>query len=192
MLPETPAVAAALSVAERHFSPALLNHSVRTYAWAAMYRQAHGIACDEELLCVGSLLHDIALTPSFDSHTVAFEEAGGDLARVFAYAAGWPPPRSDRLAEIIVLHMRGDVSADADPEAHVLQVATSFEIVGRHADEFPPDARTATVRAYPRLGFSSEFLSAFEDQAGRKPHCAAAASIRQDLATRITGNPLDA
>ncbi|MET7397903.1 HD domain-containing protein [Dactylosporangium sp. NPDC005572] len=192
MLPDTPAVAAALSVAERHCSPALLNHSVRTYAWGAMYRQAHGIACDDELLCVGSLLHDIALTPSFDSHTVPFEEAGGDLARVFAYAAGWPPPRADRIAQIIVLHMRDDVSAAADPEAHVLQVATSWEIIGRHADEFPPDARAATLRRYPRLGFTSEFLADFEDQAVRKPHCAAAASIRRDLATRITLNPLDA
>jgi hypothetical protein len=35
--PETPAAAAALSVATRFYSPALLNHTVRSYLWGAMH-----------------------------------------------------------------------------------------------------------------------------------------------------------
>ncbi|WP_433219733.1 HD domain-containing protein [Dactylosporangium sp. CS-047395] len=191
MLPDTPAIAAALSVAERHFSPAMLNHSVRSYEWAAAYGTARGIDRDDELVGVAALLHDIALAASFDSHTVPFEEAGGDLARVFGRAAGWSAARSDRVAEIIVTHMRDDVSAADDPESHLLQVATSWEIVGRWQEEFPPDVRAATLDRYPRLGFAEEFLGYFEDQARRKPASAAAASVRRNLAMRITGNPLD-
>ncbi|MEU7873661.1 HD domain-containing protein [Dactylosporangium sp. NPDC049140] len=191
MLPDTSAVAAALAVAERHCSPALLNHSVRTYAWAAAYATAHGIHRDDELLGVAALLHDIALTPSFDSHTVPFEEAGGDLARVFGRAAGWPAARADRVAEVIVRHMRDDVAADADPESHLLQVASSFEVVGRRREEFPAGLRAATLDRLPRLGFRDEFLARFEDQARRKPDSAAAGSVRRNLAGRITGNPLD-
>ncbi|MFD2351126.1 hypothetical protein ACFSTC_20025 [Nonomuraea ferruginea] len=33
MFPETPAAVAALSVARRFYSPALLNHCVRSYLW---------------------------------------------------------------------------------------------------------------------------------------------------------------
>src|SRR4051812_737639 len=121
MVPETAAVAAAMTVARRYFSPAFLNHSVRCYAWGTLYGQAHGIRGDDELFCVAALLHDIALAPSFDSHTVPFEEAGGDVARVFGLAAGWPADRVDRVGQIIVLHMRDDVAAGVDPEAHLLQ-----------------------------------------------------------------------
>ena len=79
MFPQTPAAAAALSVGTSFYSPALLNHCVRSYLWGTMYGAAHGIAFDDELYYVSSLLHDIGLTEAFDSHTLAFEEAGGDL-----------------------------------------------------------------------------------------------------------------
>ncbi|MED7924398.1 cyanamide hydratase [Nonomuraea sp. LP-02] len=189
--PNTPATAAALSVATRYCSPALLNHCIRSYVWGAMYGAAHAIAFDDELYCVAALLHDAGLTEPFDSHRLPFEEAGGELAWVFGVAAGWPRERAARAREIIVLHMRDDVPAAGDPEAHVLQVATSWEVVGRHAEEFPAPARAAVLARYPRLGFGAEFLGCFKDQAGRKPGSAAAASVRRNVAGRIAANPLE-
>ncbi|MEU1389772.1 MULTISPECIES: HD domain-containing protein [unclassified Nonomuraea] len=191
MFPETPAAAAALSVAGRYCSPALLNHCVRAYLWGAMYGAAHGIAFDDELYYVSALLHDMGLTEPFDSHRLPFEEAGGQLAWVFGTAAGWPAERAERATEIIRLHMRADVSAAADPESHLLQVATSWDVVGRRPAEFAPDARAELLARYPRLGFGAEFLACFEDQARRKPDSAAAASVRNDVAGRIAANPLD-
>lgn len=190
MFPQSPAAAAALSVATRFYSPALLNHSVRSYLWGAMYGRAHGIAFDDELYYVSALLHDIGLTEAFDSHRLAFEDAGGRLAWVFGVAAGWPSERAARVEEIIVLHMRDDVSPDVDPESHLLQIATSWDVVGRRPELFPPDARAETLARYPWLGFGAEFLSCFEDQARRKPGSAAAASVRKDVAGRIAENPL--
>ncbi len=177
MFPETPAAAAALSVATRFHSPALLNHSVRCYLWATMYGTTHGIVFDDELLYVSALLHDIGLTEAFDNCTLPFEVAGGHLAWAFGVAAGWPAERAARAAEIIVLHMRDDVSPAADPESHLLQVATSWEAVGRRPEEFPPEARTEMLARYPWLGFGMEVLANFEDQARRKPDSAAAASV---------------
>jgi hypothetical protein len=109
---------------------------------------------------------------------------------VFGLAAGWPAGRADRLAEVIVLHMRDDVSADADPEAHVLQVATSWDVAGRWPQEFPPPERSAMLARYPRLDFSGRFLACFQDQARRKPGSAAAASVGRDLAGRIAVHSL--
>jgi hypothetical protein len=189
--PQTQAATAALSVAARFYSPALLNHCVRSYSWGAMYGAAHGIAFDDELLYVTAMLHDIALTDAFDSHRLPFEEAGGELAWVFGTAAGWPADRAARALQIIVLHMRDDVSSTADPESHLLQVATSWDVVGRRPEEFPAAARTELLVRYPRLGFGSEFLACFEDQAGRKPGSAAATSIAKNAAVLMTANPLD-
>lgn len=190
--PQTPAATAALSVAGRFYSPALLNHCIRSYLWGALYAAAHGIDFDDELYYVSSLLHDIGLTDPFDSHRVSFEEAGGDLAWVFGVAAGWSAERAARATEIIVLHMRDDVPAAVDPESHLLQVATAWDVAGRRPDEFPADARAKILARYPRQGFGSEFVVYFEDQARRKPNGAAAASIANHGAERIRANPLDA
>jgi hypothetical protein len=137
------------------------------------------------------LLHDIGLTDPFDSHRVSFEEAGGDVAWVFGAAAGWPDDRAARATEIIVLHMRDDVSAAADPESHLLQVATAWDVVGRRPEEFPSETRAEILGRYPRQGFGSEFIACFEDQAKRKPGGAAAASVANNGAERIRANPLD-
>lgn len=191
MFPETPAAAAALSVATRDYSPALLNHCVRSYLWGAMYGRAHGITFDHELYFVSAVLHDMGLTEAFDSHRLPFEEAGGHLAWVFGTAAGWPADRAARVEKIIVLHMRDDVPPAADPEAHLLQVATGWEVVGRRPEEFSPDASAEMLARYPRLGFGAEFLACFKDQARRKPGSAAAASVGRDVAERIAANPLE-
>jgi hypothetical protein len=189
--PQTPAATAALSVATRFYSPALLNHCVRSYLWGATYGAAHGITFDDELYYVSAMLHDIGLTDPFDSHRLAFEEAGGDLAWVFGVAAGWPADRAARATEIIVLHMRDDVPSTIDAESHLLQVATSWDVVGRRPEEFSAEARTEILAGYPRQGFGSEFVACFEDQAGRKPGSAAAASIANNGAARIMANPLE-
>jgi HD domain len=191
MVPTTPAADAALSVATRFCSPALLNHSLRCYLWGAMYGAAHGIAFDDELYYVSALLHDVGLTETFDSHRLPFEDAGAQLAWVFGVAAGWPGQRAARVEEIIALHMRDDVSPADDAESHLLQVATSWEAVGRRPEEFPPDARAEVLARFPRLGFGAEFLACFEDQARRKPGSAAASSVGRDLSSRIAANPLE-
>ena len=49
MFPGTPAAEAALSVATRFCSPALLNHSVRSYLWAAHLGAARAMSVDAEL-----------------------------------------------------------------------------------------------------------------------------------------------
>ena len=191
MFPQTPAAEAALSVATRFYTPALLNHCVRSYLWGSAYAAAHGISFDDELYYVSAMLHDIALTDPFDSHKIAFEEAGGDLAWVFGMATGWSEERAARASEIIVLHMRADVAATVDPESHLLQIATSWDVVGLRPEEFPPDARTEILARYPRIGFGTEFVACFEDQAQRKPNSAAAASIANNGSQRIAANPLD-
>ncbi|GAB2962086.1 HD domain-containing protein [Saccharothrix stipae] len=190
--PDSKAAAAALDVCHEYAEPWLLNHSLRAYSWAVAYAADVDIAHDGELLYVAALLHDLALTAPFDSHTLPFEEAGGHVAWVFAAGAGWGRARRDRLAEVIVLHMRDDVSAEDDPESHLLQVAVSADVSGRGLDRFTEQVKDDVVTRYPRLGFADAFLLRAEDQAERKPDCAIAGLVRDGWAQRVSGNPLDA
>ena len=191
VVPDTAASAAAFEVASAYQSPALLNHSLRAYVWAAAHGMTRGIGFDPELLYVAALFHDLGLVPAFDSHAVSFEEAGGHVARVFAAGAGWPADRRERLAEVIIRHMWPRVDVTADPEGYLLARATETEIIGTNAEDFPPGFRSEVLERYPRLDITGNFLACFEAQAKRKPGSSAAVSVRSGLSTRMAGNPLD-
>jgi hypothetical protein len=192
VVPAGAAPAAALEVATAYHSPALLNHSLRAYLWAAARGAAEGVRFDPELLYVAALFHDLALVPVFDSHTVAFEEAGGHLAGVFAAGAGWPPERRARLSEVIVRHMWPSVDVAADPEGYLLAAATATEVIGRDVDAYPTDFRAEVLERHPRLDLTEQFLACFRSQADRKPDSSAARAVRSGLDARMTGNTLDA
>ncbi|MET9021926.1 HD domain-containing protein [Actinopolymorpha sp. NPDC004070] len=190
--PESAVSAAALEMATAYFSSTMLNHSLRVYVWAAAHGTSQNIHFDPELLFVASLFHDIGLVPEFDSHAVSFEEAGGQVARVFAAGAGWPAERRERLPELISRHVLGDrVDLSMDPEGHLLARAAGVEITGRHADDFSPGFKAEVLQRYPRLSFIEEFLALSHEQAQRKPDSPPATWIRTNLDARMADNPLD-
>jgi hypothetical protein len=189
--PDSSTARAALEVATAYCSPALVNHCLRSYLWGASYGIGHGIGFDADLLFVSAMLHDIGLVAEFDSHTVPFEQAGGHVAWVFGAGAGWPVERRRRAAEIIVRHMWDEVDAGADPERHLLGIATGLDISGRAPGRWPPDFRSEVVRRIPRLALGEEFLDSLEAQARRKPASSAAAAIESGIADRMAANVLD-
>lgn len=182
---------AAQSVCAEYADDALYHHSMRSYFFGAAWAQARGLDFDHELLFVSAMLHDLALTPPFDSHTLPFEEAGGHLAWVFTAGLGWPRERRERAAELIVLHMRDDVEPSQDLESRLLQVGTSADVSGTGLDAFDHSFAGALITAYPRLGFAESFVRLFHDQAERKPNCAAAELAAGDWPERTVANPLE-
>jgi HD superfamily phosphodiesterase len=191
VVPGTAVSAAALEVASTYLPPALLNHCLRCYVWAAAHGTARGIGFDPELLYVASMFHDIALVADFDNHTLAFEEAGGHVADVFAAGAGWTAQRRERLSQVIVRHMWRGIDEATDPEGHLLARSTATDIVGTHLDEFDRDFRAEVLQRYPRLDLATAFLAYFQDQAIRKPDSTAATALRTGLHHKITANPLN-
>jgi hypothetical protein len=191
VIPDSAVSASAVEVASGYLSAAFLSHSHRVYQWAAAFGRKEGIRYDDELLFVAAMFHDISLVPVFDSHTVAFEEASGHVARVFVAGAGWPTERRERLGEAIVKHMWLDVEAAVDPEGHLLSRAAALDIAGKDLDDLGPAFRSDVLRQYPRLTLADEFLACFQAQAARKPGGSAARAVQSGLAARMSANPLD-
>ncbi len=190
-VPDSAAARAALEVVTAYGTPALRNHSVRAYLFAAAYGDTHDIDYDAELLWVASMLHDIGLVPAFDSHTLPFEEAGAHVAQVFGAGAGWPVERRTRTAEVIVRHMWDTVDVTEDPEGHLLELSTALDISGRDPGAFDTDLLADELAAYPRLTIGPEFTACMRDQADRKPDSLAAAFVGNGIAARIAANPLE-
>ena len=187
----TPATTAAHEVVVRYSSAALANHCERSYLWSASLGQMQRIDYDPELLYVSAMLHDLGLVAAFDNHFGPFEDAGGDVGWVFGAGAGWPAERRDRVKEIIVRHMWDEVDPAVDAEGHLLCEGTGLDISGRNVDTWPADFRDEVLQRHPRLTLAAEFTAAFEDQARRKPGCAAAAAVASGIGDRLAGHPLE-
>src|SRR6266850_5719143 len=65
---DTPLVTRAMDLARKHSEPFLFNHAVRSWLFAVRLGQLLGISHDEEVVAVGSLLHDLGLTNGFTGH----------------------------------------------------------------------------------------------------------------------------
>jgi HD domain len=188
-VPTSAAAVAALEVVRAYSSPALVNHCQRSYLYAVDLGLRRGIAFDVELLYVAAMLHDLGLVEAFDAHRRDFETAGGDVAWVFAAGAGWPLERRHRVARVIVDHMRDDVDQGADPEGHLLMLATSLDISARRTDDWDAQTVREVLAAHPRLDLAGEFVACFTDQAARKPHSSAAAAMAGGIAERMARHP---
>jgi hypothetical protein len=172
-------------------SRSLMEHNHRSYLWAAARGTDMGIAFDEELLYVAAMLHDLGLVSAFDNATRSFDEAGGNVAWMFAAGAGWPVARRQRLGEVIVRHMWDSVDPAFDAEGHLLEVGTAIDISGRDPGLWTPALRAEVLAAHPRLDLVHEFTACFRDQAARKPDSSAAGAIRSGIDARLAANPLD-
>ena len=188
--PNSPTARTALEVATTYCTPSLLQHSLRSYLWAAAYGLDRRIGFDVELLYVAALFHDFGLLKEFDSHRIPFEAAGGHVVWVFTAGAGWPIARRVRAAEIVVHHMWDDVALEVDAEGHLLALGTSLDISGAGYDAWPTELVSEVVAAHPRHDLATEFVACFVDQARRKPADLAAVSVRTGIAQRIAANPL--
>jgi hypothetical protein len=189
-VPRTRAGELAREVVTRYSAPALVNHCLRSYLFAASLAAIDDVEIDHELLYVSSLLHDLGLEPAFDNVAAPFEEAGGHVGWVFAAGVGWPESQRDRVSQIIVAHMRDPAVAD-DPEGYLLAAATSLDISGIDPQRWPDELLHEVVAAHPRLDLGPRFTACFRDQATRKPGSAAAVSVRSGIAARIAANVLN-
>jgi hypothetical protein len=190
-IPTTPAAVAAREVAAEFCSPALLNHSERSYLFAVGFGSVYALEHDAELLYVAALLHDLGLTEAFDNHRIAFETAGGYAAWVLTAGAGWPIGRRRRAVEVIERHMWPSVDPARDPEGHLLEIATGLDISGARPDVLPPDFLAEVLDRLPRLDLGAEFTACLTDKAARKPETAAARLVAGGLADKVRQHPLE-
>lgn len=190
--PTTPAARGAIDLATGYYSPALLNHVIRSWLWAegfAVIEERPEI--DHELLYVAAILHDIGIVPGFDNVALSYEEAGGNVAVALTAGAGWPPARRQRALEVIVRHNWPSVDPALDVEGHLLEIATSLDISGSRIDALPQDFVREVLQAYPRFALAEEFTSGVTDQAERKPATAARRIVDGGVAHKLAHHPFE-
>lgn len=193
-LPDTAFAREAHGHAAALSAPWLMNHCLRTYAWAAMLAQTGRTAVDSELLYCASVLHDLGLTAAHDGHDPScscFAVEGARAAHAFAAQHGWTQERCDRLAEAISLHLNVRVGLGHGPEAHLLHEGAALDVIGARAGELPRQSRQAIESRYPRLEFATAMPATMQRQSQLRPRSRAAFLVGIGFTRMIRKTPCE-
>ena len=165
--PSSALTRAAVEQAQRLLTPALLNHSYRTFAFGAALGALEGLTVDAELLFAAALLHDTGL-PTSDEN-VDFTRDSARIARDVAEKVGLSSAATETMRTAITLHYSPRVPLARGPVAYLLSAGAGVDVAGLRSWQLPPALVAAVVEEHPRLGFKSEFATAFRTEAARVP-----------------------
>ena len=165
--PDSGAAREAEKIAREIGDERLVAHSYRTWAWGTLLARLDGRVCDDEVLFVGSLVHDVGLAGPRklgDHNAPCFTLAGAAAAEELASEAGWEPSRAGRAAEAITLHMNLNVPPAQGLEAHYITAGAQLDVVGRRRFDLARNVTDGVLQRYPRRGTKQAFVELFLEQ----------------------------
>jgi hypothetical protein len=173
-LPDTAVAHAAIQLARSTESPAVFNHSVRSYLFGELLAEHDGIRpgtdYDPEVLFLACVLHDLGVGTAAPGNA-RFEVEGADLAAALLTEHGRDRATVDAVWDAIALHtsfgiverrgglcylVNGGVGMDFGINAEIVDDQTAAAIHGRH----------------PRLSMVASLMDAIAAQAERSPEAA--------------------
>jgi hypothetical protein len=157
--PNTALTRAAVGQARRLLTPALLNHSYRTFAFGAALGALEGLTVDAELLFAAALLHDTGLPTS--DRNVDFTRRSARIAADVADGVGLSSEATEAMRTAITLHYSPGVPPVHGPVAYLLAAGAGLDVAGLRSWQLPPRVLASVVEQHPRVGFTGEFTAAF-------------------------------
>jgi hypothetical protein len=185
-LPSSNLTRTAVQHAQRRLSPALLNHSHRSYLFGVALASLENIDVDRELLFAAAMLHDLGLAAPVAG--VDFTVASARAAREVAKTVGLSSGATEVIGTAITLHHSPGVTLGDGPVAYLLSAGAALDVIGLRSWQLPPDVLRSVAAERPRCGFKREFRSAWAAEAAAVPQGRARLLRRYgafDLAIRL-------
>ncbi|SEF19913.1 HD domain-containing protein [Amycolatopsis pretoriensis] len=170
-LPAGPLADTILATVRKTESPAVANHSVRSFLFARLLAEHEGcVAYDAELLFAATVLHDLGLGTLAPGRT-RFEVEGADLAAELLTEHGVDAPRVDLVWEAIALHTSPGIAERRGLLAYLTREGVGIDfgrkahvVTGRHE---------RIHEEHPRLSMVPSLVDAIVEHAARAEEAAA-------------------
>ena len=161
-------------------TPALLNHSGRSYTWGAAIAALRGVTFDRELLYLAAMFHDTGLPSPVPD--VDFTVRSAAVAREFTDSHDVPADCRELVANAIAMHYTPGVGLESGAEAYLLSAGASVDVFGLRSNEIPDAVRRSVVQEFPRLGLQAGVrrAAASRGQAGPSRPRVVPAPLRPD------------
>ncbi|MFC9436931.1 HD domain-containing protein [Nocardia sp. NPDC057030] len=170
-LPQTPLTRAVLALTLQAESPAIANHSIRSFLFARLFadhiQAAPDADYDPDLLFAATVLHDIGLSEAGNGNH-RFEVDGADKAAEFLTGQGLGAAAVDSVWEAIALHTAQHIADRRGPLCMLTTNGISLDF-GK-GTEFISDELGAAIHAqYPRHSMATSVVDVIVAQATARP-----------------------
>jgi hypothetical protein len=182
-LPDTAVAQAAIRLARSTESPAVFNHSVRSYLFGEALAAHEGMRPNaeytREALFLGCVLHDLGVGTAAPGKE-RFEVEGADLAAALLTEHGCQCALVDGVWEAIALHTSAGIAERRGALCYLVHNGVGVDF-GLNA-EFIDDQAAAAIHArYPLLSMASLLMDAIVTHAQRSPQAAPPYSLPGDV-----------
>jgi hypothetical protein len=148
--------------------PVVVAHSERSYQFAAAFAAADGVALDAEVLYLGTVLHDVGLSPAA-SGSDRFEVRGADRVRALLRERGMERDRADNVWDCIAMHASSALARNKSSETRYSNRGIALDVAGRGAEALTPSFVRAVLDRWPRHEFPAGFERVLADEVRTNP-----------------------
>jgi hypothetical protein len=149
-------------------APVVAAHSERSYQFAAAFAVTDGTELDEEVLYLGTVLHDVGLSPAADG-TERFEMRGANLVRELLLDHGMEGDRIANVWDCIAMHASTALARHKSPETRYANLGIALDIRGSGAEALDPALVRAVLDRWPRHDFPAQFEAVLADEVRAHP-----------------------
>ena len=168
VVPESPLIADTLEYARRLSEPYLLNHVMRSWLFAAKIAEVKAIECDQEVVAIGTILHDIGLTGGVPGAN-RFEVNGADAALSFIKDRGFSDRRAQLIWDLVALNSTPSIALHKEAEVAVGTMGIAVDYGGFGMESIPPADLAEILTAFPRLKMKDRFAETCRHLVAARP-----------------------
>ena len=155
-VPDSPVITEAIEYAQMLSEDYLFNHAMRSWLFAAKIGRIRGIDCDQEVVAVGTILHDIGLTADV-SGSNRFEVNGANAALSFIKERGLSDRRAQLIWDLVALNSTPSIALHKEAEVAVGTMGIGLDYGGFGFELIPPADIAEILNAFPRLEMKRRF-----------------------------------
>ena len=153
---DSPLITAVIEYAQRRSEPYLFNHVMRSWLFAETMGRLRGIEYDRQVVAIGTLLHDIGLTPGM-SGPHRFEVNGANAALSFVKGSGLSDRDAQLIWDLIALNSTPSLALHKETEVAVGTMGIGLDYGGFGIEAVPASDVDRIVKAFPRLKMKQRF-----------------------------------
>ena len=149
-------------------APVVTAHSERSYQFAAAFAATDGVELDDEVLYLGTILHDVGLSPAAKGDE-RFEVRGANIVRALLLDHGMDSDRIANVWDCIAMHASTALARHKSPETRYTNRGIALDVRGSGAEALEPALVRAVLDRWPRHDFPTEFEAVLADEVRAHP-----------------------
>jgi hypothetical protein len=149
-------------------APVVAAHCERSYQFAAAFAASDGVELDDEVLYLGTILHDIGLSPAADG-SERFEVRGANLVRALLLNHGMERDRIDNVWDCIAMHASTPLARHKSLETRYANRGIALDVRGSGVEALEPTLVRTVLDRWPRRDFPTEFEAVLADEVRTHP-----------------------